>query len=395
MRWATLSSRVSRDALLLALVLVASGCGGRHAKVQVKPSSSLADAPIEMQASGFPKRAQVSVVLTSADAALTTWAARVNLTTDDHGGVRVPMIAFTHMLPTTSTLATEYKWNGASPLRFRLSVTRGDVAATTSFDRRLLGAPVATKHLAVAADGLEGTFFAPSGAHRHPAILLFGGSEGGLSAYVTRIGLVLAGHGYPVLSVAYFAAPGLPQELSNVPLAYFARGLRWLAAQPEVDGRRLVAFGISRGSEAAQLVGAYYPTLVHAVVASVPGNLVGHCWGGKCTGSAWSFHAKPLPQFEPIPVERIAGPMLALCATKDTIWPSCPQAKAIMARRRAHYLGANDMLLVANGAGHFVSASIAYWIYAPNLNNTEADADAREAARTWPELLRFLARATA
>src|ERR1039458_4212970 len=68
---------------------------------------------------------------------------------------------------------------------------------------------------------------------------------------------------YPALGVAYSAEPGLPQTLSRIPLEYFAGALRWLARQPGVDPARIAVLGVSRGSEAAQLPGVYYPNLVH------------------------------------------------------------------------------------------------------------------------------------
>lgn len=336
-----------------------------------------------MTASGLPKRSPVSVTLTSTDAAHVTWTNRLKLTTDAHGSLRVPMSALTHMLPSL-TLRTSYTWTGAASRRFRLQVAG---AGTATFERRFLGVPIKTRKVTLAKDGLEGTYIVPAGAKKHAAILLFGGSDGGLSQYVTCLGTVLAGHGYPVLTLAYFAAPGLPPEPVKIPLEYFARGLRWLRAQPEADPRHLVIYGISLGSEPAQLTAAYYPQLVRAVVASVPGNLIGY-WTGR--GSEWTYRGRHFPPFAPIPIERFHGPVFALCATKDINWPSCPQARAIMARRRSHHIKANDSLVVARGAGHYVSATIPYTIAAPNLNNTEADADNRESTHTWPQLLAFL-----
>src|ERR671936_1469150 len=82
--------------------------------------------------------------------------------------------------------------------------------------------------------------------------------------------LTLAGHGYPVLQLAYFREPGLPQSLTRIPLEYFERALGWLSRQPEVDPRRIVTWGWSRGGEASLLVAATFPELVHAAVAYVP-----------------------------------------------------------------------------------------------------------------------------
>jgi hypothetical protein len=61
-------------------------------------------------------------------------------------------------------------------------------------------------------------------------VLIIGGSEGGLSSPL--LAAALAGHGYPVLTIAYFGAPGLPASLSRIPLEYFARRCAGCAASP-------------------------------------------------------------------------------------------------------------------------------------------------------------------
>ena len=101
-------------------------------------------------------------------------------------------------------------------------------------------------------------------------MLEFGGSEGGLSVVMSR---VLAAHGYPSLALAYFKEPGLPQGLARIPLEYFATALRALRAAPNVDPRHVLVAGVSRGSEAALLLGVHYPQLVDGVLAGVPSSV--------------------------------------------------------------------------------------------------------------------------
>jgi len=56
--------------------------------------------------------------------------------------------------------------------------------------------------------------FAPADAKgRLPAIVIRGGSEGGLGAASARDGKLIAQRGYRVLQLAYFDAPGLPKDL--------------------------------------------------------------------------------------------------------------------------------------------------------------------------------------
>src|SRR5205085_10788827 len=106
---------------------------------------------------------------------------------------------------------------------------------------------------------------------------------------------VLASHGYPTLSLAYFGEPGLPQELRSIPLEYFRGALRWLAARPGVDGRRLVVLGISRGGEAALLAGISFPDLVHGVITCTGGGPVVLGTAPGVSDSAWTLGGAAIP----------------------------------------------------------------------------------------------------
>src|SRR4029079_2432814 len=150
--------------------------------------------------------------------------------------------------------------------------------------------------LLVSGAGFLGRYYRPAPrANRPVPVLLIGGSEGGLS--MTGEAALLASHGYPALDVAYFGAYGLPHNLERIPLEYFVRAARWLGRRPGVDGRRLVVYGVSRGTEAAQLLAAHFPKLFAGVVilsplARVdPSCVPGHLGGGA---PAWTLHGRPV-----------------------------------------------------------------------------------------------------
>jgi dienelactone hydrolase len=65
----------------------------------------------------------------------------------------------------------------------------------------------------------------------------------------------------------------VPDSLSHIPLENFAKALTWLSQQPQVDPRHIYTAGFSRGSEAVLLLGVYYPSLVHGVIATSPSNV--------------------------------------------------------------------------------------------------------------------------
>jgi dienelactone hydrolase len=301
------------------------------------------------------------------------------------------------MQPTKSKPGCCYFWGGEQ--RFTVSVhAHGRTLATRVFRRRFSARPLRLQHTTLSGDGFIGDYWSPSSrSGERPAILAFGGSEGGESTF--QLAALLAAHGYPTLALAYFKEPGLPQTLSNIPLEYFAKALTWLAQEPQVDPNRILTLGISRGSEAALLLGVHYPNLVHGAIATVPAN-VALCSYPGCGGPAWTLGGQPLPytrqvdQPHPtddpaavIPVEQIAGPIFLDCAGRDEVWPSCPYSNAIIQRLDAHHDQYRHVLLRFPSAGHLIGTTIPY---DPNVVDTLPENEqARE--RIWPQLLSFLA----
>jgi dienelactone hydrolase len=195
--------------------------------------------------------------------------------------------------------------------------------------------------------------------------------------------------------------------------SYFARALTWFGTQPNVDAHHIDVMGASRGSEAALLLGVYYPNLVAGVIATVPSN-VAVC-SPTCSGPAWTLNGQPLPythQFDNsaptdtpaavIPVERINGPILLVCGGSDHVWDSCDYARAITSRLDANHDPNRHLLLEEPQAGHGIgilvpyqpgigtSPNVAGRPYAPTGGATLA-ANPLALAKTWPRVLTFLA----
>ncbi|MGT2516296.1 alpha/beta hydrolase family protein (plasmid) [Sphingomonas panni] len=89
-------------------------------------------------------------------------------------------------------------------------------------------------------------FYLPAASRPVPAILLLGGSEGGLSKGGAREARLLAERGYAVLHLSYFGSPGQPATLKMIPVETFDRALDWLKAQAEVAGDRIGVIGTSK-----------------------------------------------------------------------------------------------------------------------------------------------------
>jgi uncharacterized protein len=233
----------------------------------------------------------------------------------------------------------------------------------------------------VTTNGLVANLFVPADAKgRLPAIIILGGSEGGLGTATARDGRVIAQHGYATLQLAYFGAPGLPKDLGLIPLEYFKTAIDWLRAQAGVDPNRIGIVGGSIGSEVALSVASHYPE-IKVVVATMPSGVV---WPGIVHSegdppSTFTLAGKPLP-FLPygypftsvynlyakgllaldqhrdaiIQVERINGPVMLVCGKSDSLWPSCPMSEQVDARLKSEHFTHSVQLLEYQDAGHAV-----------------------------------------
>jgi dienelactone hydrolase len=417
--------RLGRSVALLCFVAASAGCspasapgsGAGPAAVHVQPASSLEDDPVHIVITGLAAGEMVATALRSTDAKGVTWTSsatfKANATgqidldrsppvSGDYSGVAGMGLVWSLRSPSSAT-QTAYFWNGAAPLSFTLSVTEnGSTVAATTFQRRLSPVQLTTRLASLASDGFVGEFYSPASTVNHPAVLVIGGSEGGPGP--TLLAGLLAAHGYPSLSVAYFNEPGLPSRLSRIPLEYFETALTWLAKQPGVDPGRIVVVGISRGSEAALLLGTNAPAHVHGVIASVPSN-VALCSFPGCDGPAWTLHGEavpyttefdnPRPSDNPeavIPVERIKGPILAVCGGRDSVWSSCAYAEAIMSRLdRAGELYIHQLYAYPD-AGHGAGELVPYEPHAQAgaAVGASPDANPRAVEQLWPRVLAFL-----
>lgn len=263
-----------------------------------------------------------------------------------------------------------------------------------------------THELTVDDDGFAGTLVLPERQGPRPAVLVLGGSEGGRPALIAE---ELADAGYVSLGLAYFGEPGLPAELSGIPLEYFENALRWLGERPEVDPDHVLVWGASRGGEAALLVAATHADLVDGVVAAVPANVV-TCGLPACDRSAWTLDGEELPYVDDfrsryyemhpeaeIPVERIAGPVLVTCGGRDLVWPSCAMSTAIIDRLDRSRHGFHHELVDYPNAGHRVSIPPAMPLTEEAIAGTGGTVSANDAARedAWERTLAFLADASA
>ncbi len=412
--------------LLLALGAsgLIAGCGQRSAPVvRVIPADTQYDHPVTTTVTGVKPGRRVSLRLTSRSADGVLWSSSAVFTADRHGRVSTAATPVSGdysradpmgLVESLSPGALGQHFARPTPWTMTMQVlVNGKATAKTTFTREIPSSASITETTEqLATSGVSGTLYLPARPSSPPraAVVVFGGSEGGLST--TTEASTLAAHGFPALALAYFHAPSLPRSLRQIPLEYFAAAAKLLAKQPGVDPKQLVLWGISRGSEAALLTAAYYPELIHGVIGSVPGS---EAFGGlpNGIGAAWTFDGKDLasapftdsvsPQPNSpaaIPVERIRGPILLVCGGQDLVWDSCAHVDAIRARMTRHGSRFAATVLRYPKAGHFVGGMIPY---IPSTISTGVTATGRmlpaggtftadQAARAdaWPRVLTFL-----
>jgi hypothetical protein len=287
-------------------------------------------------------------------------------------------------------------------------------------------APDGVAKVDVRENGLYGAFYRPQTQDRVPAIILLGGSEGGIDT-ISAMATSFAQAGYGALALAYWGEVGLPQTLEAIPLEYFDAAVDWLQGRPGVQADSIGVMGWSRGSEAALLLGARNPA-IKAVGAIAPSGIV---WSGLDFAdfvnveAAWTADGAPLPfmttdaalyvpggamtpMFEAaiaqadarpeteIPVERINGPVLLISGGDDALWPSATFAQRIQDRLKDAAFPHAVESLVYPEAGHVVFVGAPDGMMARTMGSMQnpmmggsLEADAAAWADNWPRTLAF------
>jgi dienelactone hydrolase len=253
---------------------------------------------------------------------------------------------------------------GQDQFALRVTANIGDTEIATGSLARYAGLKSAPCK-SVNENGLVGYYCAPTNGPVRGGIVAFGGSEGGLDTGQS-LAMYYAALGYPTLGLAYFGAPGVPSELSQIPLEYFDKAFDWLEAQPQVQKGKLLVNGGSRGGELALLLGATFPR-VTAVIANVPSGVL---WGAPTADgkevASWTFGGQPIawvpylagsakpvkesdgtmatayaPEFldsihaasvdvvdaATSRVEQTHGPVMMLAGADDQVWAACALAQ--------------------------------------------------------------------
>ena len=249
------------------------------------PSSILVDEDLVIGVAGLDPSLPVTLRASLQDDEGMQWRSWATFETDEDGQISTatsPAVDGTYrgahaegllwsMVPASAQAALEHALKqGLTPTTVTLvAEQQGIASARGEIVLHWLAPGVVSQE--VRSDGLIGTLFAPEGEGPFRAVLVFGGSDGGLR---TDTAGLLASRGFLALALAYFRYPDLPAELVSIPLEYFQRAVAWLRREPRAEPDRGVGVvGRSRGGELALVLGATFAE-VDAVVAYVPSGVV-------------------------------------------------------------------------------------------------------------------------
>jgi acyl-coenzyme A thioesterase 1/2/4 len=451
-----------------ALLSWSVSVAAEHPHLSVTPASGLVDAPFRVVLEHALPGSPVEISASRPDLSGRTWTAIGEYVADADGRVDIetapslggsyegvsPHALWCSAIPVApdrlNTYLSELPQHpelGISPKLdvksvYTVTITariNGESVATTTATRTY-AAGIEPEEVSTA-DGLRGRFFpAAAGQTLKIPVVVVAGSGGGLPEDQAAL---LAAHGHPALAQGIFGYKDLPKALREIPLESFRTGAHWL--QQHTGARKVAIMGTSRGSEGAGLAASYFPEIFSAAVVYVPSHLSNGAFdlSDKNLVAAWTFEGKPLPAdrgetdsnnadaathskrppgfvgtpyylatwSDPaiaarfgIPFERMSGPVLALGAGADQMWPSFIGAAQIGRRLAAHGEADKAEVHIYPGAGHVVSrvgsgGPFSSFVYHPVARDFEAtgglpNANCEGSYDAWDKVLQFLARNT-
>lgn len=387
-------------------------------QLRIVPETSLYDTPVEISLSNLKPHTMITIQAMRTFRDGSVWSSHASFIADNKGNIQLDKQApisgsysgidgmglFWSMTPTKSIEKSDKNDT------VTLSIFAQDKLILQKIIHRLAASSNITQQ-DIQEDGIVGTLFYPKNIKAGPGIITLAGSSGGISKTVSQL---LASHGYTVLALGYFAMPGLPDTLENIPLEYFQKAITWFKKQPQVNSESIGLWGISYGGQLVLLLGATFPDIINAIVAYVPSNLI---YGGipNLNSPSWTFNNKPLtympmPPLEDIlkpdpnnsipfhkgtpddplessylyldglekfaslipeatiPVENIRCPLLLLSGKEDKLWPSSLYTNLIMERLNLFKSPIIREQLQFQNAGHYFEMPYAPSVSSPYLH---------------------------
>ncbi|TVQ49010.1 MAG: hypothetical protein EA362_05095 [Saprospirales bacterium] len=220
-----------------------------------------------------------------------------------------------------------------------------------------------------------------------PILIVLGGSEGGVGFGRDIASPWLNSAGFHVLTVVYFRAEGLPDQLEEIPLEYLDKAISWLDNKKGKQTEKMGLLGVSKGAEKALLQASRIDRF-GAIALVSPSSVIWQSINQRdftSVKSSWTLGGEALP-FMPycydkgfvnvfnlyncalddpesmesfIKAENINAPILLLSGGDDKLWPSERMANMLIERLEAKDFSNEVIHLNYPKAGH--------WLLAPHI----------------------------
>jgi dienelactone hydrolase len=436
---------------VLGLLATVQAAAAAAVQITVAPAIAPYGTPFSLKVTGLRPGELATIKAVSTDVKKITWESKAVFEADvsgaidvarqapasgDYTGVDIFGLAWS-MRPTNSksTRPIAYADDEVNGWTIDFSVTDSAGATASTRFRCVYHVPgQGLVRVPLEKDGLYGYLYHPAKGGPFPAVLILGGSNGGLYEWLAQ---AFASNGFAALTLAYFGHRDLPPELVDIPIETFDRAVAWLKTQPAVRADRIGVAGGSRGGELALFL-ASRSADYRAVVAWSPAR---HLWEGMTqrffapdyvSVASWTLGGKPLPfvpfvstpeekaqemkgaldsllpvftrslaQTDParvaqavIPVERIKAPILLVSGTDDRTWPSTKFSDEIVAKLKQVGFPYEVTHVVNDKGGH---PSFLPWLMTANRGSGSIDggtpqANVQGGYRSWTETIAFLHR---
>lgn len=231
---------------------------------------------------------------------------------------------------------------------------------------------------------IDYNYYPPKGEGKSVAIILLGGSNGGIPDYLYDPEVYT---NYPVMALGYFKTKNTPKYQKMIPLEYFDEAIEAFKSMDEVKSKKIVVIGDSKGGELALLLAANNPK-VNGVISRVPSSVVFQGIGGVLKKSSWSLGKKqipyvPYPKYDyssvkdgnwvdmynkalsqnidmeevSIKVENIRGSILLLSGEDDIVWPTTRMCEDMINRLEKRGFNYSFEHIAYKDAGHALNNS--------------------------------------
>lgn len=228
----------------------------------VSPEEPLVDDPVQLRATGLSPGEPV-VLRAVMEWRGERWEASATFEADADGVVDagesapaegcydgVRQMGLFQFMDRTGTAETDDRWRADCTVTVERDGTVLDSATVSRWVKRPAVSVTEVDH-----DSLVGKLYEPPDDGPAAGVVVLGGTEGGIPS--DRQSALLASRGYAVLALAYFGAPGLPEELVEVPLEYFETAGAWFTDRESVSDEPLSVVGTSRGADLGLYLGAH------------------------------------------------------------------------------------------------------------------------------------------